>query len=372
MRVAADEVLHGLQLEVEPFHVAVQHDERVLRHDPGDLVEDLGAVRVAFENDGVRSVAEPPTKRLSAAGIKVGEHVAVERVLDRERLERRPGDEVSRVSDVELARPGEQLDPPELPLPAHRRPDDARVAPRRRSLRRGVQADRTRKQETGLVLRERALQSRSGRDGSDRVAGTLRPRKDSSVPMSETAPGAASSTALGCGELLRRSRRADSRGTRPVNPASDGNEGGSDGCLAVRCCAAKDDASRSDRASGRTKDPPGAAGFRAGATGLEPANRRRNRPAVSATASAGGEDLPMQAVQTACTLAQGRSAPCTGSAGLLPNSLPTRRRGHFPDHRGAAENLALSRHFFDAPGMNRTCARGLGNRWRWSGWGGAF
>jgi hypothetical protein len=66
-RPPTDEELDRLLREFEPFAVAVQHGKRVLRDQRGDLVEYLGAVRVAADQVDVPDVADPPERSSCSA-----------------------------------------------------------------------------------------------------------------------------------------------------------------------------------------------------------------------------------------------------------------------------------------------------------------
>ena len=205
-------------------------------------------------------------------------------------------------------------------------------AARRRSLRRAECRAEPREKQGARSSSETSLQSQSARSGTGGIQmgsqGLCGPRKTGVCPMCETAPGAASSTALGAAKLLRRSGRGRLRGGPDGEPRI-GRKRRRLGWVSRQSAAAlpRTDADREAIAGGERPQPRRPARVQQSSSGSDEeleaqANRQHNGPrAVSATASQ--EDLPMQAVRkTASRSAQGRSAPCAGSVRIVRTRSP--------------------------------------------------
>src|ERR1700751_5014031 len=96
--------------------------------------------------------------------------------------------------------------------------------------------------------------------------------------------------------------------------------------------------------------------------GLRPAGRGP-APGLDAERVLGPlDDQAEQAIRkTACMQAPARSAPRIRFRIRFKTRPNPGLRASSPAPRTRSKNSALCRSFCDAPGMNRTCARGLGN-----------
>src|ERR1700694_5826051 len=80
--IARNEVLEGLEMQVQSFRIAVQDHEGVLLHHSSDAIMQHRVIRITTEHAHVATAANPLVKAADAVFIKVGEDISREGVAD--------------------------------------------------------------------------------------------------------------------------------------------------------------------------------------------------------------------------------------------------------------------------------------------------